>query len=50
MLSWIGFTLGVSCGDAMLIISGIDEKAKIPEKPAISRVLEDLDKPDGKPE
>jgi len=39
-----------SFGDAMLIISRIDEKAKIPEKPAISRVPEDLDKPDGKPE
>jgi len=36
-----------SFGDAMLIISGIDEKAKIPEKPAISRVSEDSDKPDG---
>jgi len=34
----------------MLIISGTDEKAKIQEKPAISRVSEDSDKPDGKPE
>ncbi len=39
-----------SFGDAMLIISGMDETGKISEKPAISMVSEDLDKPDGKPE